>query len=126
LGDRDIRLTVRVDDEGADRQELDTLTSMLRNELLALDVGAVEAPRAGPPPAGTRGGPLAELGALAMSVASPELLAAVVSVTGGWLAGRHRRSVRLEVDGDVLELTGASSAQQQLLVNAWLRRRKGG
>jgi hypothetical protein len=61
-----------------------------------------------------------------MSLASPELLAAVISAAGGWLAGRHRRSVRLEVDGDVLELTGASSAQQQRLVDAWLRRREGG
>jgi hypothetical protein len=118
MGAGEIRLTVRVDDEGADPQELDALTAMLRNELLDLDVGAVEAPRAGPPPAGTRGGALAELGALAMNLASSELLAAVVSAAGGWLAGRHRRSVRLEVDGDVLELTGVPSAQQQRLVAA--------
>jgi hypothetical protein len=126
MGDGETRLTVRVNEVGVDPQELDELTSMLRNELLDLEVGAVEVPRAGPPPAGTKGGGLAAVGALVMSVASPELLTAVVSAAGVWLAGRHPRSVKLEVDGDVLELTGVSSRQQRRLVDEWLRRRADG
>ena len=94
----------------------------LRRELLDLDVEAVELPRAGEPPPGARAVELAELGALVVTVAQSQLLASVVAAVRSWLAGSRRRSVRLELGGDVLELAGVSSDEQRRLTDEWLRR----
>jgi len=40
----------------------------------------------------------------------------------GWLTrSGGRRTVRLEIGGDVLELTGTTSAVQERLVDEWIR-----
>jgi hypothetical protein len=57
---------------------------------------------------------------------TPELLAAFVGAVGAWLSGRRGRSVKLEMDGDVLELSGISSKQQDQLIDAWLSRHANG
>ena len=84
-------------------------TLQLRRELLDLDVEAVEMPGR----ASRRRDPgrwtLAALGALVVNLAESQLLAAVVAAVRSWLAGSPRRSIKLELGGDVLELTGVSS-----------------
>ncbi len=111
---------------GGDAEEIAEATLQLRRELLDLDVEAVEVPRAGEPPPGTRGVDLAALGALVVNVAEPQLLAAVLGAVRSWLAGSSRRSIRLELRGDVLELTGVSSGEQRRLTDEWLRRHDSG
>jgi hypothetical protein len=49
-----------------------------------------------------------------------------VAAIQGWLGRSQQRSVKLELDGDVLELTGVSSRDQQRLVDEWLRRHSSG
>jgi hypothetical protein len=61
--------------------------------------------------------------ALSVTVLHPTVLAVVMEALNSWIA-RRNRTVRVEIDGDVLELTGATSAQQQQVVDAWLRRRE--
>jgi hypothetical protein len=122
MTDRATHLSLRVHDEGADPEELADLTARLRTELLDLDVETVEAPRAGPPPPGTRAVDLVAVGTLLASFARPELLAGIVAAVGSWLGGAERRTVKLEVDGDLLELTGVSSKEQRRLADEWLRR----
>lgn len=94
----------------------------LRRELLDLDVNAVEVPRAGEPPSGSRAVDLAALGALVVNFADPQLLAAVVAAVRSWLAGSSRRSIKLQLGGDALELTGVSSNEQRRLTDEWLAR----
>ena len=106
----------------ADAGEVAEATSQLRGELLDLDVGAVESPPAGEPPPGTRAVELAVIGALVVTVARSQLLGAVVAAVRSWLASSQRRSIKLELGGDVLELTGVSSDQQRRLIDEWLRR----
>jgi hypothetical protein len=65
---------------------------------------------------------LAALGALAVTVAKSPLLGPVVSAVQAWLSGQPQRSIKLELDGDVLELTGLSSKGQRRLTDEWLRR----
>jgi hypothetical protein len=110
----------------ADAEEVAEATLRLRRELLDLDVGSVEPARAGEPPPGTRGVEVAALGALVMTVAQSPLLTPVVAAVRSWLAGSRQRSIRLEFDGDVLELTGLSSKEQQRLADEWLRRHTSG
>ena len=109
----------------AEAEEIAEATLQLRHELLDLEVEAVELPSAGEPPPGTRAVELAALGALVVSVAQSKLLAAVVTAVRAWLGGSPPRSIKLELDGDVLELTGVSSKEQRRLTDEWLRRHTG-
>jgi hypothetical protein len=86
------------------------------------DVEAVELPHAGEPPPGARAVELAELGGLAAIVAQSQLLASVVAAVRSWLAGSPRRSMRLELGGNVLELAGVSSDEHRRLTDEWQRR----
>lgn len=106
----------------SDAEEIAEATLQLRRELLDLDVEAVELPRAGEPPLGTRAAELAALGALAVTLAQSQLLGSVVAAVRSWLAGSQQRSIKLELGGDVLELSGVSSTEQRRLTDEWLRR----
>ena len=106
----------------ADAEEVAEATAQLRRELLDLDVDAVELPPAGEPPPGSRAVDLAAIGALVVTVAQSPLLASVLAAVRSWLAGSQRRRIKLELGGDVLELTGVSSDQQRRLIDEWLRR----
>ena len=106
----------------ADAEEVAEATLQLRRELLDLDVNSVDLPTAGQPPPGTRGVELAALGALLVSVTQSQLLAPVLAAVRSWLGGSPQRSIKLELEGDTLELTGISSTEQRRLVEEWLRR----
>jgi hypothetical protein len=106
----------------ADPEEVAEATLQLRRELLDLDVEAVELPRAGEAPPGTRAVELAALGALLVTISQSELFTPVVAAVRSWLAGSPQRSIKLELGGDVLELTAVSSREQRRLTDEWLRR----
>jgi hypothetical protein len=114
-----IRVVVGPD---AEAEEIAEATLQLRRELLDLDVDAVELPRAGDAPPGSRAVELAALGALLVTAARSQLLGSVVAAVRSWVAGSPKRSIKLELGGDVLELTGVSSAEQRRLTDEWLRR----
>ena len=122
MTDEAAQLTVRVEDEGADPEELADLTSHLRDELLDLDVEAVALPRLGEPPPGSRAVDLVALGTLIVTFAKSEVLVAVVTAVRAWLADSQQRSVKVTFDGDTLELTGLSSKEQHRVVAQWLDR----
>ena len=105
-----------------DAEEIADAIFQLRRELLDLDVDAVEIPSAGEPPPGSKAVDVAALGALVVHLANSQLLGAVVTAIGSWLAGSSRRSIKLELDGDALELTGVSSKEQRRLTDEWLAR----
>ncbi|MFI6734945.1 caspase domain-containing protein [Nonomuraea sp. NPDC050451] len=118
-----VRLRLRVIDAAADAQELDEATARLRNELLELDV-VVGAAEAGETAEGARAVLSFTLGGLVIALAGTELLASIVNAVTAWLNRHQHRSVKLEIDGDVLELTGIPSKEQRELTDVWLRRRK--
>jgi hypothetical protein len=118
-------LGIDLTEPDADAEDVAEATIQLRRELLELDVDAVEIPSAGEPPPGTRAAELVALGALAVTIAKSQLLPAVVAVIQSWLSRSRHRSIKLELDGDVLELTGLSSDEQRRLTDEWLRRHKG-
>jgi hypothetical protein len=105
-----------------DAEELAQAALKLRRELLDVDVDVVEVPGAGEPPPGSRAIDVAALGALAVNIAEPQLLAAVIAAVRSWLSGSSRRSIKLELGGDALELTGVSSKEQRRLTDEWLTR----
>jgi hypothetical protein len=118
------RLAVEVSaGPSADAEELDELVGHLRRELLELDVDSVDRARGGPAPKGARAVDVLALGTLLVSLVDPAtVLPTVVAAVEVWLRGRGQRSVKLEVDGDVLEVTGLSSQDQRRLIDGWLAR----
>ena len=116
---------VGVVEEGSDDERLEELALVLRQELLATDVRAVEPYRAGEVPEGTRGPGLAAIaGVLSVSLAPGlQVLGSVVTVVRDWLRrSGSGRTVKMTLDGDTIELSGASDAVQQQLVDAWVRK----
>lgn len=119
--DESVRISLRMSDAGADDEKLDELTRLLRDELLGLEVDVQPGPGESAP-AGTRSVELAALGTLFVTLSQSTVLATLIQVVANWLGQRRQRSVKLELDGDVLELTGVPSAQQRELAAAWLSR----
>ena len=121
----DGELRLQIDEGGADDERLAALAGYLRTELLELDVADVTAPQAGELPPGARAAGAAIVGALLVDLGpSIDGLRAVVSVIRDWL---HRgsgtaRTVRLELDGDVLELSQVTAADQQRLIELFVSR----
>jgi hypothetical protein len=125
----DEQLRLQISEEGADAERLAALAGYLRAELLQLDVENVTAPHVGDAPPGARGVGVDAVGALLVALGqSAEGLRAVVSVVGDWLrrGGGARRTVRLELDGDALELSQASAADQARLIDLFVSRHAAG
>jgi hypothetical protein len=120
------KLEVRLAIEGdAPAEESDELTVNLRQELLELDVDAVDRRRAEEAPPGARGGESADLAGLVVTLA-PTVLGSVVETIRAWLSRDRGRSARLQLGDDVLELSDASPEQQEQLVAAFLARNASG
>lgn len=117
------RLSLRVELEaGADAgpEEQDEFTRALREELLQLDVDAVERP-ATDAPEGARGAEALTLGTLLVTFGQGAL-GIVTSAIGRWVARRGGRSVTLELDGDRIELSGVSEEDQRRLIETFVAR----
>lgn len=121
-------LRLELTDEDEDLERLEELTTYLRDELLGLDVGDVTKSRIGESPPGSRGADAAAIGELIVNLASAAGgLSTVISTVIAWLTrgGRTRRQVRLKIGGDALELSVASQADQDRLIEMFLSRHAG-
>jgi hypothetical protein len=115
-----VQVTLVLETE-ADARELEELTARLRRELLALDVEAVERAPAGPAPEGTRAVDLAAIGTLLVTLGKgAAALAPLVAAVRSWLSARGAGTVKMQIGGDTIEVTGALSAEQRALVDAWI------
>ena len=113
-------VSLRISEEDADAERLAALSGYLRAELLQLDVEDVVPQRAGDAPPGARAVDITAAGALVVALGqSAEGLRSVVSAITGWLGRGEgtRRTVRLELGRDTLELSHASTADQDRLID---------
>ena len=117
-------ILVELFEDDADPEQVDAATLAVRRELLELDVDDVVPATAGPAPEGTRGLDVAALGALLVQAGgAAHAVASVVTVLRGWLKrspSQAHRSVRITVGGQSIELSEATQAQQQQLVDHFL------
>jgi len=116
---------IRLGEDGADAERVDQLAGYLRGELLERGVADVEALPAGEAPPGSRGFDAVTAGGLLVTLGkSADGLRSVVAAVREWLSrgGRVKRTVRLEIDGDVLELSEATLTDQDKLVDLFVRR----
>ncbi|MFC3452955.1 hypothetical protein [Amycolatopsis speibonae] len=116
---------VQLGEDGADAERVDQLAGYLRGELIERGVADVKALPAGEAPPGSRGFDAATAGGLLVTVGkSADGLRSVVAAVREWLSrgGRVKRTVRLEIDGDVLELSEATLSDQDKLVDLFVSR----
>jgi hypothetical protein len=121
-------LRLDVAEEGAESQYIEDLATHLRDELLELPVADVTPVRKEEFSKGARGVEAATVGALVVSLGSAaEILREVMSAVVAWMgrgSASTTRSVRLELDGDVLELSGATIAEQEQLIGLFIHRHR--
>ncbi|MBB5851988.1 hypothetical protein ACFQ05_01790 [Amycolatopsis umgeniensis] len=116
---------VQLGEDGADAERVEQLAGYLRGELIERGVADVKALPAGPAPPGSRGFDVVTAGGLLVTLGkSADGLRSVVAAVREWLSrgGRVKRTVRLEIDGDVLELTEATITDQDKLVDLFVSR----
>ncbi len=118
--DLKLRLDVGIGSD-ADAAELDATTSGLREELLNLDIDTVERQPGRQPPDGARAVDAPTLGAL-LVVADREAIGTLVQTLISWIGRYRSRSVRVEIEGDVLELSNASVEEQRRAAQAFFAR----
>jgi hypothetical protein len=116
-------VSVEVRDPDADEEDLDELAARLRRVLLDLDVDGVERAPGPAVPDGAKAAGLAEIATLLVTLGNAAGgLGALVGAIRGWLGSSETRSVKLELDGDSLEVTGLSQPEQERLIAEWLAR----
>lgn len=118
------RMTLRIKDPDVDADALQGAAQDLRRLLLEFDAVADVAPLiVGPPPPGSRAGDLLAIAEMSVDLlGSKEVVAAILGAVGGWLGGRDKRSVELTIDGETIKLTGGRRADQQRLIEQWIRK----
>ena len=117
-------LVVLEPEPGADAEETDLLGRSLRRELRSLDVDDVSPVPAGEAPPGSKGVDAAAVTELLVTLsASGGVFAMVVATVKDWLARRSGgHKITLTIDGDTLELDGASPAERAELIDTFVRR----
>jgi hypothetical protein len=95
----------------------------LSHELAELDIDEVVPASAGDAPEGAKGVELLALGGLLIKLGrSSKVLREVVDAIRDWVGRGEGRSVKMTVDDDVLEITGASKTDVKQLIDAWVQR----
>jgi hypothetical protein len=119
---------VELSEPGTDDERLEELSLRLAGELRELDVDAVGPAVEGEAPPGTRSALVAAAGALVVSMRpSVGQLTAVVGLVRDWLRrSPGPRSVKVTIDGDTLEITGASDELQRRVVEDWISKHAAG
>ena len=117
-------LVVRVDaGPQADDVELADLALELRHDLRELDGASVELARGGASEPGAKSADAVEWGTLIVSAVTSGALTAVLRTANAWVERRRGSGISVKIGDDELILTGASSAEQQRVIEDWLARR---
>ena len=103
-------------------EELADSLAMLRDDLLELDVDAVEPLRDDRPPDSSKGMAADVAGWLAVQIGAAGLQS-VVDLVVSW-ARRNDRTVEITLGGDVLKVSGIDRGQQAALIEEWLTRQQ--
>lgn len=107
---------------GRDAEELTDCVLGLREELLGLDVEAVDQAPPRQAPAKAKGLADGDVGALVITLSNSAVLVALVSVLKSWVGRDRGRKVTIRLGEDSLEVGRASDRQQDRVIEAWLER----
>ncbi len=119
----ELQLTLKPEAE-ADAEEIERLGRQLRSELAALDVDHIVPLTMAEPPQGAKAGEVASLLEWLVTMSgSGGVLVTVVATLQDWLGRRGAaHKVKLTIDGDSLELDGATPTERSELIEMFIRR----
>ena len=104
-------------------EEIQELTLRLREELVHLDVDAVDIQLTGERPSGAKVGDPGTWGAILIGLAaSGGVLTTLIGAIQSWLTRNERRSIKLKIGEDTLEVTNVSSNEEARLIRDWIKR----
>ena len=103
-----------------DAEELADLVGLLRDDLLELDVDAVERLTDVDSLPGAKSALAVVSGWLVVNLGR-EMLRSVAERLGAW-AAKNNRTVEVTLGGDTLKVTGIAREQQDRLIDEWLER----
>lgn len=119
-------MRVLILEDGADAERVSVLAGYLHAELARLDLENVTAVEGGGSVPGTRAGDgvSAAAGLLVAFGQAADGLRSAITAIRNWLSRSQvpGRAVRLEIDGDVLELSQASDTDQERLIQLFVSR----
>lgn len=102
-------------------EEKERATRQLREELMGLDVDAIDFVRAGKAPAKAKAGdPITWGKLLLMLVPSGGVLTTIIGAIQSWLTRHNQRSISLEVNGNKIDVDDISSEDQKRLIDSWI------
>lgn len=108
---------------GATPEEVADSVLGLRDELLELDVAAVDqGVVAGLAPARAKGSAGGAVGTLIVTLSDSAVLVALAGVLRSWVGRDRGRKVTIRIGDDSLEVAGAAEREQARLIEAWLER----
>ena len=119
-----MRVLITIDESGADDERRQELSDRLRAELLDLDVVDARPVREGDPPGGARAVDIADVAAFVVSLGgTAEAFTQIVTALRAWV-GRGRsapRTVEVTVGDKTLRLSDATAAQQDRVIDEFVR-----
>jgi hypothetical protein len=117
-------LRILLAEEGADDERLQTLTGYLRDELREVDGVEPMLLRNAESPDGSRALDVIAVGGLVIKLLDSTAIRTVVGAIRNWL-GRGAgapRTVHIEIGGDSIDLSAATTADQERLVEMFVSR----
>ena len=117
-----VSVTVRADD-AADDEETTMLRQYLHSMLMDHDFDVSSPAAEAKPPAGAKVGDPASLNSLVVALAaSGGVLTTLIGALQAWLMRSSARQIVVEIDGDRIEVSGASTEERRELTTAWINR----
>jgi hypothetical protein len=104
----------------ASAEELDRLTTDLREELLGLDVQAVERVPSGPAPEWAKGLPASDVAALAVTLSSSAAVLALAGLVRSWSGRTRTAKVTIRLGEHEISVDEASLADTTALIKSWI------
>jgi hypothetical protein len=105
-----------------DKQEIDSLTRSLRDDLLNLDVEEVHLLHEKPPP-GSKAFDGVAIGSMMIDFVSGGAIKQITQTVQAWIQRNENRSITLEMaDGEKIDVKGISAKDQQKIIEAWVMR----
>lgn len=112
-------VSVQVEIDDADAEELDQSTRRMRDELLELDVADVSADRSALTPEGAKGDAVT-VGTLVITL-TPMVLGSVCQLLRIWVSREKGRRIVLKDGKKTLEITGSTTERHQQLIDTFLK-----
>ena len=101
------------------------MSDWLRDDLLELDLDAVDRAAYGPPPKGARGLADGSVSTLIVTLSNSAVFVALAGVLRSWVSRGKGRKVTLRLGKDMIEVSAASADDQAKLIASWLEHHAG-